>query len=285
MRCPRTDQEDQTPFAPYAQCGLSDPPARVEELAYPRHVLRQMEVRGAGLQSQRPPETGASLRPRPGETVSAPASSVPASRARLLAAYTSLPYALGNCWDPNHLRTANRLLAPEVGMRLLEVGCGRGHLTRRLQEQGLDAVGIDANPHAVEHGVAPHLLVMQAEALDFPDASFDLLCSFHAIEHVGPLDRALAEMARVIRPGGRLLLVYPAEPIQGLYAIPSAVVLYHNPFQAAQVHCHRLTPARLRQRVTALPLEHLRSEFHLHIALVKWIRLRTPEFCSLFRRL
>lgn len=191
-------------------------------------------------------------------------------------AYSSLRYALMNRWDPSHLRTANRLLAPEVGMRLLEVGCGRGHLISRLQAQGLDAVGIDANPHAVEHGVASNLLVMQAEALDFPDASFDLLCSIHTIEHVGPLDRALAEMARVLKPGGKLLLIYPAEPIQGLYAVPTAVLLYHDPFKATQVHCRRLTPARLRRLVAVLPLEHLGSEFHL---------LRTPQFFSLFLRL
>ena len=190
--------------------------------------------------------------------------------------YTSLRYALSNRWDTSHLRTAIRLLAPEAGMRLLEVGCGRGFLTRSLQEQGLDAVGIDANPHAVEQGVAANLRVMPAEALDFPNASFDLLCSFHAIEHVPPLEQALAEMARVVKPGGRLLLVYPAEPIKGLYAVPSAVILYGDWTRAAEVHCHKLTPRRLRRMVTGLPLEHLRSEFHL---------LRSPQFYSLFRRL
>lgn len=189
--------------------------------------------------------------------------------------YASLRYALSNRRDTSHVRTANRLLAPVAGMRLLEVGCGRGFLTACFREQGLDAVGIDANPHAIEQGVAANLFVMQAERLDFPDASFDLLCSFHAIEHVPPIGQALAEMARVVKPGGRLLICYPAEPVKGLYAVPSAVILYGDPRKAAQVHCHKLTPRRLRRLAAGLPLEHLRSEFHL---------LRSPQFYTLFRR-
>jgi len=190
-------------------------------------------------------------------------------------AYTSLRYALSNRWDSSHLRTVNRLLAPAPGMRLLEVGCGRGHLAKHLQAQGLDVVGIDANPYAIEHGVACNLCTMQGEALNFPDASFDMLYSFHAIEHIPPLEQALAEMSRVVKPGGKLLLAYPAEPIKGLYAFPTAFILYRNPFRAGEVHCHWLTPGRLRLLTAPLPLEHLRSEFHL---------LRSPQFFSLFRR-
>jgi SAM-dependent methyltransferase len=190
--------------------------------------------------------------------------------------YTSLRYALSNRRDTSHVRRALRLLAPTASMRLLEVGCGRGFLTQCFQEQGLDAVGIDANPHAIQQGVAPNLFVMRAEKLDFPDASFDLLCSFHAVEHVPPIEQALAEMARVVKPGGRLLICYPAELVKGLYAVPSAVILYGDPTKAAKVHCHRITPRRLQKMAAGLPLEHLRSEFHL---------LRSPQFYSLFRRM
>ncbi len=189
--------------------------------------------------------------------------------------YASRRYAQLNRWDSSHLRTVHRLLAPTPGSRLLEVGCGRGHLTRRLQEQGVEAVGVDANPYAIETGVARDLRVMPAEALDFPDGSFDLLCSVHTIEHIPSLEQALAEMVRVVRPGGQLLFIYPAEPIQGLYAIPTAMILYHTPRAASQVHCHRLTPKRLQRLMASLPVQHLRSEFHL---------LRSPQFVSLFHR-
>ncbi len=189
--------------------------------------------------------------------------------------YISRRYALLNRWDSSHLRTVNRLLAPAPGSRLLEVGCGRGHLTRRLQDQGVEAIGVDANPHAIETGVAWNLRTMPAEALDFPDDSFDLLCSIHTIEHIPAIERALAEMARVVRPGGKLLFIYPAEPIQGLYAIPTAIILYHTPWAAQRVHCHQLTPKRLQRLMAPFPLQHLLSEFHL---------LRSPQFVSLFQK-
>ncbi len=190
--------------------------------------------------------------------------------------YISQRYALLNRWDSSHLRTVNRLLAPVPGDRLLEVGCGRGHLTRRLQEQGVEAIGVDANPYAITAGVARNLRVMPAETLDFPDGSFDLLCSIHTLEHIPAIEQALAEMARVVHPDGKLLFIYPAEPIRGLYALPTAIILYHMPFAAQRVHCHQLTPRRLQRLVAPLSLEHLGSEFHL---------LRSPQFASLFRKL
>jgi SAM-dependent methyltransferase len=189
--------------------------------------------------------------------------------------YTSRRYARRNRWDPSHVRTVNRLLAPAPGARLLEVGCGRGFLARALQAQGLDVVGVDANPHAIETGVASGLHTMRAEALDLAGGSFDGLYSFHAIEHVPPVAQALAEMARVLRPGGKLLLVYPAEPIQGLYAVPTSLLLYGTPWRARDIHCHKLTPSRLRALAAPLPLDHMHSEFML---------FRSPQFATVFER-
>jgi ubiquinone/menaquinone biosynthesis C-methylase UbiE len=189
--------------------------------------------------------------------------------------YSSATYALANRWDPRHLETVSRLLAPSPGMRLLEVGCGRGHLLRRIQDQGVDATGVDVNPEAVARAVTRNVLQMSATALEFPDASFDQICSFHAIEHIPDVDRALAEMARVLRPNGSLLLVYPAEPIQGLFAVPTSVILHGNPLRAREVHCHRLTPRRLRRHTDPLGLTPMVSEFHL---------LSSPEYATLLHR-
>lgn len=163
----------------------------------------------------------------------------------------------------------------ESGDKVLELGCGRGHLTKRLQEMGLDVTGVDANAEAVEVGVTKGLRSMVAENLDFPDQTFDALVSFHMIEHVPPLREAFGEMFRVLRPGARALLVYPAEPVRGAYSWPASIILYGTPFRARDIHVHKLTPGRVREMTEAAGFEHLHSEFHFRF---------TPQYATVLRR-
>ena len=194
-------------------------------------------------------------------------------------AYCSEHYALLNTpiETDRHLRRIVRHLAPAAADRILEIGCGRGFLTRRVQHLSPSTRGVDVNPQAIRHAVAPNLRAMDMNALDFADASFDKAYSFHAIEHVVDVAAALAEMARVLRPGGRLLLVYPAEPVRGLYAVGAAVAIFGNPLRARELHRHKLTPRRLQRTIAErqLPLAHVASELNL---------LLTPQFVTLFKR-
>ena len=94
--------------------------------------------------------------------------------------------------------------------RVLEVGCGWGELAAWLaQETGADVVAIDLSPRMVElareRGVDAR--VGDVQQLAFPDASFDVAVAAWMLYHVPDLDRALAELARVVRPGGRLVAV------------------------------------------------------------------------------
>jgi ubiquinone/menaquinone biosynthesis C-methylase UbiE len=187
------------------------------------------------------------------------------------APYDSRRYAAVNRWDERHMVTVARHLDPRPGDRILEVGCGRGHLTKRLRELGADAVGIDANPKAADLAVTEGVSQMLAEDLRFEDASFDKVVAIHAIEHLPDLEGSLDEMARVLRPGGRALFVYPAEPIKGIWAVPTAVILHRNPLKATQVHCQWLWPAKLRRLTVGRGLVHVHSEFNL---------LSSPQFVT-----
>lgn len=193
----------------------------------------------------------------------------------MTARYDSSRYAAVNRWDRRHLVTVSRHLDPRPGDRILEVGCGRGHLTRRLLDLGCEAVGIDANPNASSAAVVEEIRHMYAEQLDFADRSFDKLVSVHAIEHIPDLEGALDEMARVLAPGGRAVLVYPAEPIKGIWAVPTAVILHHNPFRATQVHCQWLWPAKLIRLTAPRGFTHVHSEFNL---------LSSPQFVTVLDR-
>ncbi|HET7046251.1 MAG TPA: methyltransferase domain-containing protein [Gaiellaceae bacterium] len=98
------------------------------------------------------------------------------------------------------------------GERVLEVGCGPGDLWRanldRLPDVALTLADlspgmIDAAREAV--GVRAEYAVADAQELPLPDGSFDLVVANHMLYHVPDRPRALAELRRVLRPGGRLV--------------------------------------------------------------------------------
>lgn len=191
--------------------------------------------------------------------------------------YDSENYALLNrpIETGRHARRIERYLRPNVGDRLLEVGCGRGWLTQRMQEEVPSTYGIDVNPMSIAHAVTEQLLVMDATALRFEDEQFDHVYSFHAIEHIADAARALHEMHRVLAPGGRALLVYPAEPIRGLYAMPGAWIGFGNPFLARQLHVHAFTPKRIRRIAEPCGFRHLESALDFFI---------TPQFMTVLEK-
>jgi ubiquinone/menaquinone biosynthesis C-methylase UbiE len=91
-----------------------------------------------------------------------------------------------------------------AGGDVLECGVGTGLLLERFARFARTARGIDLSPGMLEHARARGLDVSEASitALPFGDASFDVTCSFKVLAHVPEIGKALAEMARVTRPGG-----------------------------------------------------------------------------------
>lgn len=100
-----------------------------------------------------------------------------------------------------------------VNAKILDIGCGTGRWLRRYSKAGFAAIGIDATQHmlqrANEIGTHSPLVVASAQNLPFKDAAFDLISSVTVVQHVVPIDqpKILREMARVLRPGGRILLL------------------------------------------------------------------------------
>jgi len=92
----------------------------------------------------------------------------------------------------------------------LDVGCGEGRFCRMLAERGIGTVGIDPTEALIDEArrrdPPGDYRIGRAEQLDFPDASFDLVVSYLTLIDIPDLTRAIAEMARVLRPGGSLLI-------------------------------------------------------------------------------
>ena len=94
-----------------------------------------------------------------------------------------------------------------TGKDVLECGCGTGLILDRVRAFARSAPGIDLSPGMLERARARGLDVREGSvtSLPFDDASFDVTCSFKVLAHVPEIERALAEMARVTRPGGVVL--------------------------------------------------------------------------------
>jgi ubiquinone/menaquinone biosynthesis C-methylase UbiE len=106
------------------------------------------------------------------------------------------------------------LIAPTgtAFVRALVVGCGSGEEARELSTRfNCDVDGIDlweANFETIDNDRV-RLHVMDAAHMSFPDATFDLLYSFHALEHIEELDAALSEMRRVLKPDAVVFIGTP----------------------------------------------------------------------------
>jgi ubiquinone/menaquinone biosynthesis C-methylase UbiE len=97
-----------------------------------------------------------------------------------------------------------------TGRDILEAGCGTGLLLAEAARVGRSALGLDLSRGMLQRAGARGLAVVQASLtqIPLPDASVDLVYSMKVLAHVPPIRAALAELARVTRPGGHLLLEF-----------------------------------------------------------------------------
>ncbi len=110
-----------------------------------------------------------------------------------------------------HYTRVGEWLPAGVGGRVLEVGCGPGRYVALLAAMGYDVVGVDPFEFPLWAEIAKIRPVafhsgIKAESLPFPDASFDHVTCISAMLYFDDPDAALAEMRRVLKPGGRLYL-------------------------------------------------------------------------------
>jgi len=119
----------------------------------------------------------------------------------------------GFVWGPEGLSEDDaRVLGEVMGKDVLEVGSGAGQCSRWVRLHGGRCVGLDLSTRQLQHsrrldeetGLAVPSVLGTATALPFGDRSFDVVfCSFGALQFVADIDVAVAEAARVLRPGGR----------------------------------------------------------------------------------
>ena len=113
---------------------------------------------------------------------------------------------------PGRLRWFDRQIDWQ-GRDVLDLGCAGGFMAEALAQRGANVTGIDpaegtievARQHARKSGLGIGYDVGFGEALPYADASFDAVVCVDVLEHVADLNQVLAQVARVLRPGGLFL--------------------------------------------------------------------------------
>ena len=123
--------------------------------------------------------------------------------------------SLGEITDKLEQRLILSLLEPLQGRSVLDVGCGDGTLARVYADCGADRVhGCDPDLRMIAHARTRHmrdhaaidLVVARSQALPYADRSFDVVTCITVLTFIQDVDVVVREMARVLRPGGRLVI-------------------------------------------------------------------------------
>ena len=159
-----------------------------------------------------------------------------------------------------------RLARLAGGGLVLDLGCGRGYWTRYLSQRGIAAVGVerevDRAALAGRHGP-----VMAGDAANLPvaDGSVDVVWCLHVLHHLHDPGRALAEVRRVLRPGGALVM---AETVEDNPLLRAGRRLHHS-WDGVGIHA-RFTARSLLDDVAAAGLQTVEHRQHSLVSFAAW---------------
>jgi demethylmenaquinone methyltransferase/2-methoxy-6-polyprenyl-1,4-benzoquinol methylase len=123
--------------------------------------------------------------------------------------------------DARWRRATSAALGPRPGERVLDVGAGTGVSTEELARSGAFAVGVDLSTGMLQVGrrIRPAVPLVAGDGLclPFPDGAFDAVTISFALRNVVDLDAALREFARIVRPGGRLVVCECSHPTNAAF--------------------------------------------------------------------
>jgi len=110
--------------------------------------------------------------------------------------------------DPRLLAVVESM-SPLAGRRVLDLGCGKGRFYRALSDKGARVVGVDLCAGMLAEATGLDRVRATARRLPFGPASFDRVMAVEVFEHLAPqsLDVVCAEVRRVLRPGGKFVIV------------------------------------------------------------------------------
>ena len=173
--------------------------------------------------------------------------------------------------EKRRVETLVRGLPLEDGVRVLDVGCGSGWFAKECAEVGARVWATDLSRKGVggardRYPTAGLFQVGDVYGLAFVDSSFDIVLLSEVLEHLEDLDGAVGEVARVLRPGGQLLVGVPYRE-----KIVRHLCVHCNQFTPANAHLHSFDEHSLGNLLRRFGLEPRRLIF-LNNKLLELIR-------------
>jgi SAM-dependent methyltransferase len=163
------------------------------------------------------------------------------------------------------------------GANVLDAGCGVGYGAAYLAEAAAQVVGVDVSAEAIGYARAHYagprtsFEMMDVTALEFPDASFDVVCSFETLEHLREPPLAVHEAARVLRAGGAYVVSTPRaqrtcsspeNPFHEVeYAPAEFAALLGERFESVELYGQRRVQTRRHRLLKRLDVLRLRRRF------------------------
>jgi ubiquinone/menaquinone biosynthesis C-methylase UbiE len=177
------------------------------------------------------------------------------------------------------------MLLPEKGL-VLEIGCGRGHLTTLLQAACKELVACDFSRTAIKEDrktIDKNVSLLLCDTLNSPfrSHSFDAVVLSEVLEHVCDQHKCLDEVKRILSPSGKLILTTPSR----LYACVAELILrlFRRSPQKEQIFDEPLFPSSLRRLVSTRFLIEKEFGVYYHVAFLE--KLKLPWLLTLERRL
>lgn len=138
------------------------------------------------------------------------------------------------------------------GMDIIDVGCGEGITLEKLVKQfpGASVCGVDAEQENIDICGSHNLPVVAGSVyeLPFPDNSVDCILFSEVIEHLEHPELALREFHRVVRPGGRVIIIFPNDAMFKVTRIMTGMI--KEAFYDAG-HVMQWTPEKIKKSLTA----------------------------------
>ena len=152
-----------------------------------------------------------------------------------------------------------RAWVPLENRYILDIGCGIGQYVAAFRRYSSHVYGFDVAPERVKEGAKtlPNLMLASSDALPYPDASFDVIVLNEVIEHVRDDRATMAEIARVLRPGGRAVFYAPNR----FYPFETHGVYVRGRYVFGNIPLVNYLPGPLRNRLVPHARAYLTRDF------------------------